>query len=62
MFCCHHHQHEPFNFKVDSAHDQVTLFRNVKVFDGKSDALAEDLEVLVEGNFIKAVGPKLEAG
>ena len=61
MFCCHHHQHEPFNFKVDSAHDQVTLFRNVKVFDGKSDAL-EDLEVLVEGNFIKALGPKLEAG
>jgi len=60
MFCCHHS--EPFESKVDSSHDHVTLFQNVKVFDGKSDALAEDLEVLVEGNFIKAVGPKLEAG
>ena len=61
MFCCHHHEHEPFGSKTDASHDHVTLFKNVKVFDGKSDAL-EDLEVLVEGNLIKAVGPKLEPG
>ena len=57
---CHHHS-TPFKSSVDSSHEEVTLFKNVKVFDGKSDTLAEDFEVLVEGNFIKAVGPNLKA-
>jgi imidazolonepropionase-like amidohydrolase len=32
-------------------------FVNLRVFDGKSDALLSGLEVVVEGNLIKTVGP-----
>ncbi len=32
------------------------LFTNVNIFDGKSDKLARDMNVLVEGNMIKAIG------
>ena len=38
------------------------LFTNVNIFDGKSDTLAEDMNVLVEGNLIKQIGKGLEAG
>jgi len=31
------------------------LFTNVNIFDGKSDALAEGMSVLVEGNLIKKI-------
>ena len=32
------------------------LFTNVNIFDGKSDTLAMDMNVLVEGNLIKTIG------
>ena len=35
---------------------QQTLFRNVNVFDGKSDELNMAVDVLVEGNMIKSMG------
>ncbi len=38
------------------------LFANVDVFDGSSDQLAEDVEVLVDSNLIKAVGRDIDAG
>ena len=31
------------------------LFTNVNIFDGKSDTLAEDVNVLVEGNLFKEI-------
>ncbi len=31
------------------------LFTNVNIFDGKADALAEGMSVLVEGNLIKQI-------
>ena len=37
------------------------LFINVSVFDGNSDQLAEGIEVLVEGNLIKAAGRGVDA-
>src|SRR5271166_5376129 len=37
-------------------------FVNVRVFDGKSDALRSGLEVVVEGNLIKSVAPQAVAG
>ena len=37
-----------------------TLFTNVKIFNGTDDTLIE-VDVLVEGNLIKAIGKKLEA-
>lgn len=33
------------------------LFRNVRVFDGKSPRLLEPTDVLIQGNTIAAVGP-----
>jgi imidazolonepropionase-like amidohydrolase len=41
-------------FAEDATPRQV-LFTNVKIFDGKSNALAEGLSVLVEGNLIKKI-------
>ena len=38
------------------------LFKNVDVFDGRSEQLALAQEVLIEGNLIKAVGQGLAAG
>ena len=38
-----------------------TLFTNVNVFDGFTDRLANNQEVLVEGNHIKEVGPSIDA-
>jgi imidazolonepropionase-like amidohydrolase len=37
------------------------LFKNVNIFDGKSDTLAMGQNVLVEGNLIKQIGPNLSA-
>jgi len=37
------------------------LFKNVNIFDGKSDKLAMGQDVLVEGNLIKKVGKGLKA-
>ena len=37
------------------------LFTKVNIFDGKSDKLAEDMSVLVEGNLIKQIGKGLKA-
>ena len=39
---------------------KVTLFKNVKVFNGSDDKLI-DADVVVEGNLIKQVGPDLRA-
>ncbi len=38
-----------------------TLITNVRVFDGKSDALTEATSVLIEGNKIKSIAPNLDA-
>ena len=39
----------------DRARDAVTLFQNVRVFDGKSDALSPPTNVLVRGNRIERI-------
>jgi imidazolonepropionase-like amidohydrolase len=39
-----------------------TLFKNVNIFDGKSDKLAMGQDVLVEGNLIKQIGKGIKAG
>jgi imidazolonepropionase-like amidohydrolase len=44
----------PLSVAEEQAKPQ-TLFKNVNVFDGKSDTLAEGMSVLVEGNLIKEV-------
>ena len=36
----------------------VTLFRNLRLFDGLADSLAEDMEILVEGERIKEVADR----
>jgi imidazolonepropionase-like amidohydrolase len=38
-----------------------TLFKNVNIFDGKSEKLAMGQNVLVEGNLIKQIGKSLKA-
>jgi imidazolonepropionase-like amidohydrolase len=38
-----------------------TLFRDVRVFDGRSDRLSEATDVLVRGNTIAAIGPRQTA-
>jgi imidazolonepropionase-like amidohydrolase len=45
----------------DTKPDQI-LITNVNIFDGKSDKLAMDMSVLVEGNLIKQIGTNLTAG
>jgi imidazolonepropionase-like amidohydrolase len=39
----------------------VTLITNVRVFDGKSDALTDATSVLIEGNKINNIAPNLDA-
>jgi len=46
---------------VEEQKPQQVLFTNVNVFDGKSDSLNEGVDVLVEGNLIKAVGKSAKA-
>ncbi|MDB5372940.1 MAG: hypothetical protein JWP04_1582, partial [Belnapia sp.] len=36
----------------------ATLFRNLRLFDGLADRLAEGLEILVEGDRIKEVADR----
>jgi imidazolonepropionase-like amidohydrolase len=36
----------------------VTLFQNVRVYDGKSDKLTEPRHVLVRGNVIEKISPR----
>lgn len=38
---------------------EVTLIKNVNIFDGKKDTLTRDKDVLVEGNLIKQIGQNL---
>jgi imidazolonepropionase-like amidohydrolase len=45
----------------EDANQTRVLFKNVNVFDGKSESLLLDLNVLVEGNLIKAVGADVRA-
>src|SRR5262245_12571214 len=42
--------------KIDAKQPSATLFKNVKVFDGKSDKLTASTSVLVVGNKIEKVG------
>jgi imidazolonepropionase-like amidohydrolase len=38
----------------------LTLIKNVRVFDGLADALTKATSVLIDGNKIKQIGPKIE--
>src|SRR5262245_59899466 len=42
--------------KIDAKEPSATLFKNVKVFDGKSDKLTASTSVLVGGNKIEKIG------
>src|SRR5262245_15828983 len=42
--------------KIDAKQPSATLFKNVKVFDGKSDKLTASTSVLVVGNRIEKIG------
>jgi imidazolonepropionase-like amidohydrolase len=44
-----------------AAQPSVTLFKNVKVFDGKSDKLTASTSVLVVGNKIEKIGSEIAA-
>ncbi len=37
------------------------LFKNVRVFDGKSSKLSQPVNVLIEGNIIRRIGPNIHA-
>lgn len=50
----------PLSASADTPLNRI-LFANVNVFDGNSDKLAGGMEVLVEGNLIKAVGHDIDA-
>ncbi len=47
--------------KVDAKQPNATLFKNVKVFDGKSDKLTANTSVLVVGNKIEKIGGAVAA-
>src|ERR1700730_4139653 len=47
--------------KVDPKQPIAILFKNVKVFDGKSDKLAANTSVLVVGNKIEKIGGDIAA-
>ncbi len=46
---------------AEDAPSQI-LFKNVNIFDGKSDELNNGQNVLIEGNVIKAIGKDVKAG
>lgn len=46
---------------VEANAEQVTVFINVRVFDGVTDRLRDGLQVIVEGNVIKALEPAGQA-
>src|SRR5690554_4442235 len=41
--------------KPDAAPPALTLFENVRIFDGKSDALSAPMNVLIRGNIIERI-------
>ncbi len=43
--------------RASTPSDAAIAFTNVRVFDGKSNALRSGLSVVVKGNIIKAIGP-----
>src|SRR6516225_1022490 len=47
--------------KIDAKQPSATLFKNVKVFDGKSDKLTANTSVLVVGNKIEKLGGDIAA-
>src|SRR5215472_6491300 len=47
--------------KIDAKQPSATLFKNVKVFDGKSDKLTTNTSVLVVGNKIEKIGGDIAA-
>src|SRR5262245_45251133 len=47
--------------KTDAKQPSATLFKNVKVFDGKSDKLTASTSVLVVGNKIEKIGGDIAA-
>jgi hypothetical protein len=47
--------------KIDAEQPTATLFKNAKMFDGKSDKLTASTSVLVVGNKIKQIGPAIAA-
>jgi imidazolonepropionase-like amidohydrolase len=47
--------------KVDAKEPNAILFKNVKVFDGKSDKLTASTSVLVVGNKIEKIGDDIKA-
>src|SRR5262244_2092554 len=47
--------------KIDAKQPSATLFKNVKVFDGKSDKLTASTSVLVVGNKIEKIGGDIAA-
>src|SRR5271166_5923647 len=46
---------------IDAKQPTATLFKNVKVFDGKSDKLTASTSVLVVGNKIEKIGGAIAA-
>jgi imidazolonepropionase-like amidohydrolase len=47
--------------KIDAKQPRATLFKDVKVFDGKSDKLSASTSVLVVGNKIEKIGGDIAA-
>jgi imidazolonepropionase-like amidohydrolase len=47
--------------QIDAKRSSATLFKNVKVFDGKSDKLTASTSVLVVGNKIEKIGGDIAA-
>src|SRR5262245_62952317 len=47
--------------QIDAKQPSATLFKNVKVFDGKSDKLIASTSVLVVGNKIEKIGGDIAA-
>ena len=47
--------------KIDAKQPSATLFKNVKVFDGKSDKLTASTSVLVVGHKIEKIGGDIVA-
>ena len=47
------------SFAQDEEQPNRILFTNVNVFDGVSDSLQNNTNVLVEGNLIKSIGASI---
>ncbi len=51
----------PLTGRIDAQQPSAILFKNVKVFDGKSDQLTANTSVLVVGNKIEKIGGSITA-